>query len=59
MKNYNYIDKYKYISFDMFDTLVKRVLLNSKNVFRCVSNLYCLRTGMQLHDFVDKRNQVE
>ena len=51
--------KYEYVSFDMFDTLVKRVLLNSKNVFWCVSNKYRLRTGIYLDDFVEKRSQVE
>ena len=48
--------KYEYVSFDMFDTLVKRVLLNSKNVFWCVSNKYRLRTGIYLDDFVEKRS---
>ena len=57
--NYKLIDKYDYVSFDIFDTLLKRMLLTSNNVFCVVANIYKKKYGKELPDFETKRTTIE
>ena len=56
---YKLIDRYDYISFDVFDTLVKRTLLTNDKVFDTVANIYKKKFGKELSDFGIKRKRAE
>lgn len=50
-----YIDQYEYISFDLFDTLIKRDVKNPKDVFRIVEILFNERNKKPIIDFYKNR----
>lgn len=53
------INKYEYISIDIFDTLIKRVVLNPHDVFSLMER-YCNERKIQLpNDFKNKRIMAE
>lgn len=53
------IDKYEYISFDIFDTLIKRCVANPHDVFELV-NRYCKKNNIAVpDDFKEKRIKAE
>ena len=53
------IDKYKYISFDIFDTLIKRCVVNPHDVFDLVER-YCRNNGILVpKGFKEKRIEAE
>ena len=63
--NYN-IDKitkklknYEYISFDLFDTLIKRDVSSPKKIFNVVENEYYKKYDEKLNNFVDDRILAE
>lgn len=49
----NQIKPYKYVSFDIFDTVLKRDVPEPKDVFKCIENYY------RLNGFVEARIQAE
>lgn len=53
------IDKYEVISFDVFDTLVKRNVSSPKIIFEIVKRRFEASYGVVLHDFVKKRREAE
>lgn len=53
------IRQHSYISFDMFDTLVKRNIKKPTDIFRLVENQYEGRFGYKLRDFKEKRILAE
>ena len=53
------IDSFKYVSFDIFDTLVKRCVTNPHDVFDLVDR-YCKKNEIPVpDDFKDKRITAE
>ena len=52
------LDAYEYISFDIFDTLVRRII-SSENVFRLTSILYRSRYGDEVPQYVERRKMIE
>lgn len=53
------IDKYKYISFDIFDTLIKRCVVNPHDVFELVER-YCKQNEVSVPErFKEKRIAAE
>ena len=53
------IDKFEYVSFDIFDTLVKRCVTNPHDVFDLVDR-YCKKNEIPVpDDFKDKRITAE
>lgn len=50
---------YQVVSFDIFDTLVKRDVANPHDVFTIVAALYAKRTGRVLERFRDERISAE
>jgi FMN phosphatase YigB (HAD superfamily) len=55
----NKIASYQIISFDIFDTLIKRNVQNPKDVFSLVALEYEKRTFKTLESFADKRIEAE
>ena len=53
------LHKYEYISFDIFDTLVKRDLERPADVFLVVEKKYQMQTGMAIDGFAEKRITAE
>jgi len=53
------IEKYEYISFDIFDTLIKRNVPNPQDVFRLVQLRYEKNTGKKIEGFKENRVQAE
>ena len=58
MKNNN-LDKYKYISFDIFDTLIKRNIDKPSDVFILVKNKYNEMYNINLKDYPQNRIMAE
>ena len=52
---YKYIDKYEYVSFDLFDTLIKRDVKNPKDVFKIVEILFNERNQNKISNFYNNR----
>lgn len=52
------IDKYEYISFDIYDTLLKRYTKKETDIFRIVENIYYNRYGKKI-DFLNNRIEAE
>lgn len=52
------IDKYKIVSFDIFDTLLKRDVCHYEHVFRLIENELC-KKGIEDSDFFRKRVEAE
>lgn len=50
---YKIVDKYEYISFDIFDTLIKRNIKNPTDIFTIIENKY------KVKDFKNKRINAE
>ena len=60
MEDYEIINKYEYISFDIFDTLVTRNLVDNKDVFKFVQEYYNLNyNNRKEKDFYKKRILAE
>ena len=55
MKN----DKYAIITFDIFDTLVKRNVLRTTEIFNIVEERIYRNTGKKINGFAKKRVEVE
>lgn len=58
-KIYEQIDKHKIISFDIFDTLIKRNCKNPKDIFEIVQNEYNKCSDNQISNFKIKRIKAE
>ena len=52
---YSYIDKYDFISFDIFDTLIKRNVQNPTDIFEIIQK----RSSEKIYDFKEKRMIAE
>lgn len=52
-------DKYDVISFDIFDTLIKRRCGKSSNIFKLIQNKYFESTGKNLFDYYQQRIYAE
>lgn len=52
-------EKYNVISFDIFDTLLKRDVMYPRDVFCLVEKLYKVRTHISHFEFVEKRIEAE
>ena len=57
MVKYDELKKYEVISFDIYDTLIKRCVSSSEDVFEIVERLYNARYKEKIIDF--KKNRVE
>lgn len=57
--NINTIKKYKYVSFDLFDTLVTRLVSNPCDVFYMVEKVYLKKNISKIKNFKDKRMSAE
>lgn len=53
------IDKYNYISFDLFDTLIKREVGSVKNVFEFIKKQYKRKYNESIENFFDMRKEAE
>ncbi len=53
------IDRYKYVSFDIFDTLIKRDVEKNSDVFLMVSDKYKEDTGIEVKNFKYLRKNAE
>ena len=53
------ISKYEYISFDIFDTLVQRMLLSNKDLFYYTDLIYQIRYKKKLDNYVENRQKIE
>ncbi len=53
------IDKYEYVSFDIFDTLIKRNVYAPSNIFDIVESEYKKRYGEEIKNFKQKRKEAE
>ena len=53
------ISKYEYISFDIFDTLVQRMLLSNKELFYYTDLIYQIRYKKKLDNYVENRQKIE
>ena len=53
------IDKYEYVSFDIFDTLIKRNVYAPSNIFDIVGSEYKKRYGEEIKNFKQKRKEAE
>ena len=53
------LSKYEYISFDIFDTLVKRLVISNKDVYRLTANLYEKKYLSPINTFVEDRSKIE
>lgn len=51
--------KYKYISFDIFDTLIKRKCKNPTEVFTLIEQEYNRMADVEIHDFKRQRLHAE
>jgi len=58
-KLFGEIDKAKAVSFDIFDTLVKRNVSRPKDIFHIVEERYRERTGKTISEFYDNRIMAE
>lgn len=50
---------YDYISFDIFDTLIKRNVINEKDIFKVVEKRYNLKYSKGISDFYSQRVEAE
>ena len=55
----NTLESYEYISFDIFDTLVRRIVSNSKDVFEITAALYKSRYGTEVEQYAERRILAE
>lgn len=53
------VDGFEYISFDLYDTLIKRYVCEPEDIFRVVEKIYSERFGKIAEDFAEKRKQAE
>lgn len=53
------IQNYKYISFDIFDTLIKRDIFDEKNIFDIVQSRYNKKNNNVIKEFKHKRIMAE
>lgn len=53
------IEGYQYVSFDLFDTLIKRNVQKSDDVFRLIENQGIEKYGNRLEGFYRKRVEAE
>lgn len=53
------IDKYEYVSFDLFDTLIFRTFMDYKDVYHYVEYLYNKTSQNPIYDFAGKRINAE
>ena len=54
-----FLDPYKYVSFDVFDTLIFRTVASPNDIFRLISNIYESKYEISCRDFVVKRSYAE
>lgn len=59
MINLKDLEKYEYISFDIFDTLIKRNVNDPKDVFNLVEDIYNRKNEDAIKDFRKKRIECE
>ena len=60
MKDYfRLIDKYKYVSFDIYDTLISRYTVCPHDVFRIVEDRYNSEYDRSIDDFLHARIDAE
>lgn len=53
------INKYEYVSFDIFDTLIKRNVFNEKNIFKIIEHKYNAFQNKKINDFYETRILAE
>lgn len=58
-KIWNKINKYEYVSFDVFDTLIKRNVQRPHDIFRLVELKYNKENGNKIENYVKNRIEVE
>lgn len=57
--NFKVLEKYDYISFDLFDTLITRVVSSPSDVFDIVERVYLKNKVSDITNFKEKRIQCE
>lgn len=53
------IDRYNYVSFDIFDTLIKRDVPNPRTIFVLMEGIIKCKFGLQIENFFTKRIEAE
>ena len=55
----NIIDRYEYISFDIFDTLIKRNVKKPSDIFKLTNLKYQQETGISINNYPKLREEAE